>query len=189
MVSSSGQVKIMDFGIAHNIIKQGGARNYMVSNFAGTAKYIAPEVWALRYNSGVPVTSVDVLQADVWSLGVVLFFMVFGFPPFESSVTVTHYTHRITVAGRAKEYQDQEEHSSSGSADVVQFLISQSETYGMNPGMVGVCQVEAKSKLSAMQHFPLGEKVLELLNKLLVFDPTKRITLQEIGEHSLLSLE
>lgn len=173
----------MDFGIAHNIIKQGGARNYMVSNFAGTAKYIAPEVWALRYNSGVPVTSVDVLQADVWSLGVVLFFMVFGFPPFESSVTVTHYTHRITVAGRAKEYQE------SGSADVVQFLISQSETYGMNPGMVGVCQGEAESKLSAMQDSPLGEKVLDLLNKLLVFDPTKRITLQEIGEHSLLSLE
>lgn len=58
---------ISDFGMA-NHLKQ---RQYL-SHFSGTSYYIAPEVHERRYS----------ILCDIWSLGVILFVLIFGFPPF-----------------------------------------------------------------------------------------------------------
>eukprot|EP00915_Cephaloidophora_sp_WS-2016_P004250 GHVH01005730.1.p1 GENE.GHVH01005730.1~~GHVH01005730.1.p1 ORF type:complete len:497 (+),score=39.58 GHVH01005730.1:146-1636(+) len=65
-------LKIIDFGLSFNIQTQ-GVRNTKV----GTYQYMAPEV--ITQNS--PNSS-----CDIWSVGVILFMMMFGYPPFTSSM-------------------------------------------------------------------------------------------------------
>eukprot|EP00808_Paulinella_micropora_P025799 g45002.t1 len=63
-------IKIIDFGMA-NHLKQ---RQYL-SHFTGTSYYIAPEVHSKHYT----------ISCDIWSLGVILFVLIFGFPPFNGN--------------------------------------------------------------------------------------------------------
>ena len=63
-------VKVCDFGCASKVVE-----NYRHPAI-GTPEYMAPEVLnQSRY--GLPV--------DIWSLGIVLYEMVHGYPPFKSN--------------------------------------------------------------------------------------------------------
>ncbi|KAK1343261.1 hypothetical protein QTO34_016039 [Cnephaeus nilssonii] len=62
-------VKLIDFGFSKKVTEE------KLSTFCGTAPYMAPEILQLRPYEGP--------QADVWSLGVVLYQMVTGNLPFE----------------------------------------------------------------------------------------------------------
>ena len=67
MLNEKGFLKIIDFGIARVL------REYEQSHTAcGTAEYMAPEVLAQEYS----------YAADMWSVGVIMFEMRFGFTPF-----------------------------------------------------------------------------------------------------------
>lgn len=60
-------LKMIDFGMAKVV----HWRKYL-RKLVGTPYYIAPECLAGRYNEA----------CDMWSIGVVMFVMIFGFPPF-----------------------------------------------------------------------------------------------------------
>ena len=60
------EMKLIDFGLA----KHGGDRMF---GRCGTSIYIAPEVEYMRYDK----------MCDIWSLGVILYILLCGFPPFE----------------------------------------------------------------------------------------------------------
>ncbi len=80
LLTPQGQVKVTDFGIAraggHEALTQTGS-------VMGTATYFSPE-----QAQGLPVDA----RADVYSLGVVLYEMVCGVPPFsgESPISVAY---------------------------------------------------------------------------------------------------
>merc|ERR1719317_1794740 len=63
-------LKLIDFGMA-KIVRW---RKYN-KRMNGTPFYIAPEVLDGKYNQ----------SCDMWSMGVILFILVFGFPPFFDS--------------------------------------------------------------------------------------------------------
>ena len=70
LLTLDNQIKICDFGVGKEITK-----GTLVNETCGTPAYIAPE---LLYNKPF-----DPFKSDIWSCGVVLYFMLTGFVPFK----------------------------------------------------------------------------------------------------------
>ena len=64
---TESDLRLIDFGFATNF------RNVTLSSSIGTPCYVAPEVLKSRYSK----------ECDVWSLGVMLWMMIFAEPPFK----------------------------------------------------------------------------------------------------------
>ena len=65
------RLKIIDFGTSLHF-----EPNKKMRNFIGTAYFIAPEVIDKKYDE----------KCDIWSLGIILYIMLCGLPPFNSQV-------------------------------------------------------------------------------------------------------
>jgi serine/threonine-protein kinase len=81
-------VKLLDFGIAQI---RAGARLTSVGQFLGTPHYMAPEQFA-----GADVDA----RADLYSLGVMMYEMLAGSPPFDGSTAHLAMAHAETPAPR-----------------------------------------------------------------------------------------
>ena len=81
-----GSIKVIDFGAAHHFIQ---ANNRMRA-VRGTPMYNAPEV---SDDNEAGYTS----MCDMWSIGVILYVMLYGKPPFSGS------NHQISQMVRAEE--------------------------------------------------------------------------------------
>ncbi len=80
MVDKDGNAKIMDFGIARSLMRAGTTAEGAI---IGTPEYMSPE-----QVEGKPAD----VRADIYALGVILFEMVTGRPPFEgeTALAVAH---------------------------------------------------------------------------------------------------
>ncbi|KEG14383.1 putative protein kinase, putative,polo-like protein kinase [Trypanosoma grayi] len=83
MIDSSGNMKVGDFGFASELISPSDRK----TTTCGTPNYIAPEVLAAE-KTGLGYG----LEADIWSLGVILYALAFGTPPFETKDIATTYS-------------------------------------------------------------------------------------------------
>lgn len=64
-------VKVMDFGMARIL----DSNNQLMTSVCGTPAYMAPEViMNEKYD----------ISCDIWSLGIVLYVMLCGYPPFDA---------------------------------------------------------------------------------------------------------
>ena len=73
LLTSTGQVKICDFGVSRKILSKG-----LIHEHIGTPAYLAPEIVTGRGYSG--------FKADIWSLGVLTFIALLGVAPFKGEV-------------------------------------------------------------------------------------------------------
>jgi len=124
---SDVDVKITDFGLAKAVNGEDGLKT-----FCGTPQYFAPEV--LRRRHTVAGRGRYGKQADMWSLGVVLYVLLSGTPPFD---------------------------------------------VGQGFDIVG----DAKIKFPEEHWAEVSEQARDLVRKLLVTDPRKRISVLEACKH------
>jgi hypothetical protein len=93
VVAEDGRVKVTDFGIAQAL---GSVRLTATGAFLGSAHYVAPE--RVRGEPAVP-------GSDIYSVGVLLYEMVVGRPPFDGeslmSVLESHLTKDVPPPSRA----------------------------------------------------------------------------------------
>lgn len=69
--SEESLIKVIDFGLSTVYEEKSGAKAKLTSK-AGTPYYIAPEILEGNYDE----------MCDNWSLGVILYILLCGFPPF-----------------------------------------------------------------------------------------------------------
>jgi len=86
---SSGHMKLIDFGFSKIL----SAQDHRMKLACGTLAYVAPEVLTQSYD----------YQADLWSLGVVVFILLFGYMPFSGP------EHVVTQAIRNGDYKVKKE--------------------------------------------------------------------------------
>jgi calcium-dependent protein kinase len=68
MYDGNGEVKLIDFGLSRKMEK----KSRSLSTMAGTLAYMAPEIIRGQYGK----------ECDIWSLGVLLYILLSGYPPF-----------------------------------------------------------------------------------------------------------
>ncbi len=73
MITDSGAVKVLDFGVARRLAQDGTATSPSTAGVSGTTGYIAPEII---------LEQVPTAAADIFSLGVVFYEALAGFHPF-----------------------------------------------------------------------------------------------------------
>ncbi|XP_061622880.1 cGMP-dependent protein kinase 2 isoform X1 [Phyllopteryx taeniolatus] len=78
MLDSEGYVKLVDFGFAKRL--RGGQKTW---TFCGTPEYVAPEIILNKGHN---------LSVDFWSLGILVFELLTGSPPFTGSDQMATYT-------------------------------------------------------------------------------------------------
>ncbi|CAF0965840.1 unnamed protein product [Rotaria magnacalcarata] len=77
-------VKITDFGLSRFINE-----TTLMKTFCGTPNYLAPEVLSTRGEGSYSN------KVDVWSLGVILYICLVGYPPFSDSISGTPLSDQI----------------------------------------------------------------------------------------------
>jgi len=151
-------VKVADFGLARSIEFQTKetSRHPVLTDYVATRWYRAPEILlgSTDYTKGV----------DMWSIGCILGELLGGKPMFPGTSTMNQLDRIIEVTGRP----DKDDIEAINSPFAATMLESLPET-------------DPRS-LSSM--FPnTDEDALDLLSKLLQFNPNKRITADESLEH------
>ena len=92
--NSDVNIKLSDFGVAKNMTAEG------LKTFCGTPQYFAPEV--LKRRNTVKGDGRYGKEIDCWSIGVILFILLSGSPPFDVNESFD-----AVANGRIKFYPDQ----------------------------------------------------------------------------------
>ena len=72
------RILLCDFGLSLGVVRGDGGGG-LATKRVGTTGYWSPEIWRRRN------AAYDPFSADIWALGVILYVMVTGHPPFEES--------------------------------------------------------------------------------------------------------
>jgi len=162
LLNSECLVKVADFGLARSVDfkdKEPG-RHPVLTDYVATRWYRAPEILlgSTNYTKGV----------DMWSVGCILGELLGGKPMFPGTSTMNQLDRIIEVTGRPSP-ADIEAIQSEFAATMLDSLPD----------------VEPRSLQSMYPN--ASEDAIDLLRKLLMFNPDKRITAEQALEHPYLA--
>jgi len=158
LLNSECKVKVADFGLARSIelSDEKGKQPPVLTDYVATRWYRAPEILlgSTKYTKGV----------DMWSIGCILGELLGGKPLFPGTSTMNQLDRIIEVVG----FPSKEDIEAIGSS----FAAT----------MIGSLPMSTAKNVRTL--FPSApDDSLDLLIKLLQFNPSKRITAEEALEH------
>ena len=161
LVNADCQLKICDFGLARGFSENPVENNQFLTEYVATRWYRAPEIM-LSYQGYTKAI-------DVWSTGCILAEFLGGKPIFKGKDYVDQLNQILRVLGTPSD----ETLKRIGSKNVQAYI----HQLGFIP----------KVEFSTM--YPdANPQALDLLERMLAFDPAKRITVNEALEHPYLSI-
>jgi mitogen-activated protein kinase 15 len=162
LLNSECLVKVADFGLARSIasLESVNVANPVLTDYVATRWYRAPEILlgSTKYTKGV----------DMWSIGCILGELLGGKPMFPGTSTMNQLDRIIEVTGRPNA-EDIEAIKSPFAATMLESLPPS------NPRSLSDMYPDASAD------------ALDLLRKLLQFNPNKRITADEALAHAFVS--
>ncbi len=161
LLDLKGNVKISDFGLSTLYVgsADGNASNdrmELLHTTCGTPNYVAPEVLENRGYDG--------RDADVWSLGIILFVLVAGFLPFEEDTMPALFDKIKRAEFTMPPCSDEPECNSDSNS----------------PGRRNP-YARTRSNSPQRDEVRFSSALIELLENILVADPRRRWSLQRIS--------
>jgi mitogen-activated protein kinase 1/3 len=155
LINSDCSVKICDFGLARNV-ETDEEIDAPLTEYVVTRWYRAPEVVvsAQHYNESV----------DMWAVGCILGEMFLKEPVFQGE----DYIDQLRVIFKVIGSPDEQDFENVLNADAVNFIK----------------RLKTRERKDFATHFPTATpEAVDLLEKMLVFNPSKRITVEEALRH------
>ena len=155
LINSDSFIKVCDFGLARCTTSAIG-KDVIMTDYVATRWYRAPEILLGSTRYGV--------QADMWSVGCIFGELLGGKPMFPGSSTLNQINKVLEVTGKP-------------SKEDIESINSE-----LAPTMLENIVISKTKSLKAL--YPkASEEELDLLSKLLQFNPNKRIDVNSALEH------
>ena len=155
LINSDSFIKVCDFGLARCTTSAIG-KDVIMTDYVATRWYRAPEILLGSTRYGV--------QADMWSVGCIFGELLGGKPMFPGSSTLNQINKVLEVTGKPTEEDIKSINSELASTMLENIVIS-------------------KTKSLKALYPKASEEELDLLSKLLQFNPNKRIDVNSALEH------
>ena len=156
LINSDSFIKVCDFGLARCTTSAIG-KDVIMTDYVATRWYRAPEILLGSTRYGV--------QADMWSIGCIFGELLGGKPMFPGTSTLSQINKVLEVTGKPSK------------EDIASINSELAETMLEN--------VVVNKKKSLKSLYPkITEDELDLLSKLLEFNPNKRIDVNKALEHN-----
>jgi len=155
-IDSECHIKVGDFGLARSVANTKEGSSPVLTDYVATRWYRAPEILlgSTKYSKAV----------DMWSLGCIFAELLTGKPLFPGTSTLNQLNKVLELTGKPN------------SEDI--------ESIQSNLASTMLESMPAIKTKSFKAMFPnASSKALDLLQKLLQFNPNKRITVEEALEH------
>ena len=161
-LNSDCHVKLGDFGLARTLNSGKQGLNGVITDYVATRWYRAPEMLLGSINYGKPI--------DMWSVGCILFELLVGRPllPGKSTKEMIVFMFEVTGVPDRKEYDEVKEECEIQ----IEYDNLLSERIRRRKTI--------KQLVSGYCNDPVA---IDLLGKLLLFNPKKRLTAEEALEH------
>jgi len=164
LVNSDCSIKICDFGLGRGIVPESTEEEYTVQ-YVTTKWYRAPEVLLSSSNYGLAI--------DMWAVGCIFAELIQRRPLFPGDDKEDEHIQQLKLITDIL--------GTPSSSDVHEYIgTEQSRKY--------ILSLPPKPKIPLEHVLPQGDSLaIDLLKKMLVFDPYKRITVEESLEHPYLA--
>ncbi|KAF5383738.1 hypothetical protein D9615_003523 [Tricholomella constricta] len=171
LVNADCELKICDFGLSRGFESRPDENATHLTEYVATRWYRAPEIMLAfrRYSTAI----------DVWSIGCILAELLLGKPLFKGKDYVDQLNKVLDVLGHQENWQ-REGKQPRAWFKALRTNASQAQAY--------VRSLLFKKTVPFRKILPTADpQALELLEKMLAFDPSDRITVPEALEHPWLA--